>query len=54
MLVREMGYTWEEVMDEKVPQTLYSFEQLRIEGEKKKERREEMDAEAEQAKNQAA
>jgi len=39
-------------MNEKLPRTLYTFEQLRIEGEKKRERREEMEKEAEQAKQQ--
>lgn len=53
MLVREMGYTWDEVMQEKVPQTLYSFEQLREEGEERRERREEIEAEVEDAQNQA-
>ena len=46
-----MGYTWDEVMDEKLPRTLYTFERLQIEGEKKRERRKEMEQEAEQAKN---
>lgn len=53
ILVREMGYTWKQVMAENVPQSLYSFERLQIEGEKKKERREEMEEDVEQAKNQA-
>ena len=39
-------------MQENVPQTMYTFEQMRIEGEKKKEREEEMEEQVEQAKNQ--
>lgn len=42
-LVRELGYTWEEVMREKVPQTMYSFQKLREEAKKRKERREEVE-----------
>jgi len=45
-LVRHMGYTWSDVMSEKVPQTLYSFERLREESEKKKERRQELESKA--------
>lgn len=38
-------------MQEKVPQTMYSFEQLKTEGRKKKERREEMEKDIENAKS---
>ena len=46
-----MGYTWEELMNEKVPQTMYSFEQLEIEGKKKKERRENLEKEQDKVKS---
>lgn len=42
-LVRHMGYTWDDLMREKVPRTLYSFEKLGEEGEKKKERQQEIE-----------
>jgi len=38
-------------MEEKVPQTMYTFEQMRIEGEKRREQKEEMEKEVENAKN---
>jgi len=41
-LVREMGYTWSDVMEERLPRTLYSLEQLSEEAERKKKQREDM------------
>jgi len=46
-----MGYTWDELMSEKVPRTMYSFEQMKVEGEKKKERREEMEQDLQNVQN---
>lgn len=43
-LVRHMGYTWSDVMSEKVPQSLYSFERLREEGEERRERRKDVES----------
>jgi len=43
-LVREMGYTWEQVLEEDLPKTLYSLEKLQEEAEKKKEQQEKMES----------
>lgn len=50
-LVRHMDYTWDEVMDEKVPQTMYTFERLREEGEERKERMQEMEDQREEVRS---
>jgi hypothetical protein len=50
-LVRETGYTWEQVMSEKLPRTLYSLEQLQEEAEKKKKKQEKMKRQANKAKS---
>ncbi len=41
-MVRECGYTWEEVMNEYLPRTLYSLEMLGEEAERKKKQRKKM------------
>ena len=41
-----MDYTWEEVLNEKLPQTLYSLEKLEEEAKRKKERQEEAESKA--------
>lgn len=46
-----MDYTWQDVMDENVPQTMYTFERLREEGEERKERMQEMEEEKEDVKS---
>jgi len=45
-LVRECSYTWEQVMDEYLPQTLYSLEKLNEEAKRKQEQRNEMESKA--------
>jgi len=40
-LVRVLDYTWAEVLEEKVPQTMYSFTRLEEESEDRKEQQEE-------------
>lgn len=41
-LVRECGYTWEDVMNEYLPRTLYSLEKLGDEAERKKKKQKKM------------
>jgi len=41
-LVRKCGYTWDDVMSEKLPRTLYSLEKLNEEAEQKQERQKKM------------
>jgi len=41
-LVRKCGYTWEDVMSEDLPRTLYSLEKLNEEAEEKQKQQEEM------------
>lgn len=43
MLVRELGYTWEQVLDELAPRTFFTLDQLETEAEKRRERKEEME-----------
>jgi hypothetical protein len=53
-LVRVLDYTWQEVMVEKVPQTMFSFQQLRVEGEEIEERQDEMESQRKKADQAAA
>jgi len=45
-LVRECGYTWDDVMNEYLPRTLYSLEKLNEEAEKKQKQQEKMKSKA--------
>jgi len=47
-----MDYTWDDLMQEDVCKTMYTFEELEREGQKKKERREEIQDEVDDAKSQ--
>ena len=51
-IVRHMDYTWDDLMQEDVCKTMYTFEELEREGQKKKERREEIQDEVDDAKSQ--
>lgn len=49
-LVRLLDYTWEDVMSEKFVRTTLTLERLEDEAEKRREQKEEMEREAQQAK----
>lgn len=53
MLVRKLGYTWDEVLDEYVAQTMYSFRQLEDESKERQKRKREMEKEQKRAKRKA-
>lgn len=42
-LVRQLDYTWEDVMQEYVPQTLYTLEQLEEEAQEREKKKREID-----------
>jgi len=52
-LVREMGYTWDEVLEEDLPKTLYSLEKLQEEAEKKRKERKNMERKTSKMKAKA-
>jgi hypothetical protein len=45
-----MGYTWEEVLSESLPRTLYSLERLQEEAERKQEQKNDIDKKTRKAK----